>query len=394
MKSRHHHSVQKHRHANREHRIRGVAPLELIAEDFRELDSRETLRTAWDVEQLILLQSVQGHSHAGHGLFHGRKFPNTTLDDICAALKLDSSVVKLHRQEMIDEVREFVERVLCGEKPETASNAEGEPLLRVGALRAIEIDPLAVLRGLYVGGLRDSPEIRAQAERRYGVKIGFGECYMVDQSVMEEMDLSGDVLALEAHEHEIDRFRQRGLIVDQSTSSILGTPDGLKGSITTSSSPKPRDSDLAYMYIRHRKGPGASDDAAIVMAGKLHGLSAAIGSFLADAVDTLEKYVPVYSDQDEGIAAIAGKHPDLGLTEDDAVQMAFLAAVPEDEVDSVPDSSLRHLLSIDRRRDMCALESHLLYVAAKPFPVIELDHGQCTNQEFYGYIESRLASWG
>jgi len=62
------------------------------------------------------------------------------------------------------------------------------------------------------------------------------------------------------------------------------------------------DADVSYEYIRHRRGPGASDDAAIVAAGFLWGLGVAVGVFFADAIDTLEKYVPVYGDQDEDIA--------------------------------------------------------------------------------------------
>src|ERR1041384_5317063 len=59
---------------------------------------------------------------------------------------------------------------------------------------------------------------------------------------------------------------------------------------------------ICYQYIRHRRGPGASDDAAIVAAGMLWGLGVAVGVFFADAIDTLEKYVPEPRDQDEEIA--------------------------------------------------------------------------------------------
>ena len=64
------------------HNRRHVAPYDLIARDFRELDALETLRTTWDNERLILMQSVQGHAHEGHCTFAGRRFPNTTIDDI------------------------------------------------------------------------------------------------------------------------------------------------------------------------------------------------------------------------------------------------------------------------------------------------------------------------
>ena len=71
------------------HRLPGVAPEDLIREDFQALNSREILRTVSHVEELILMQSIEGHAHEGHGLFYGRKFPNTTQDDIARALRMN-----------------------------------------------------------------------------------------------------------------------------------------------------------------------------------------------------------------------------------------------------------------------------------------------------------------
>jgi len=49
-------------------------------------------------------------------------------------------------------------------------------------------------------------------------------------------------------------------------------------------------------------GPGQSDDAAIVASGLLYNVDVALGVFLADAIDTLEKYVSIYRDQDNNLA--------------------------------------------------------------------------------------------
>ena len=64
------------------HHRPGAALPEFIRQDFKALNSLETLRTTWPIEQLILIQSVQGHAHEGHALFAGRRFPNTTMDDV------------------------------------------------------------------------------------------------------------------------------------------------------------------------------------------------------------------------------------------------------------------------------------------------------------------------
>jgi len=63
---------------------------------------------------------------------------------------------------------------------------------------------------------------------------------------MDRLGLDGEVLAHEGHEHELERFRKEGLIAGE---------DGEADEVTKK-----------YMYIRHKLGPGQSDDAAIVTA--------------------------------------------------------------------------------------------------------------------------------
>ncbi len=359
------------RDAIRRPRLEHVAPANLLKRDFDALDAKVVLRCAYDVEELLLMQSVEGHAHAGHGLFYGSTYPNTGMDDVSRALRQQPDIVKQERQDLIDEIHEFVDRAISGERMRRACNTEGEPLIRCGTLRHVEIDARAVLQGLYLGGLRDEASIRDKANERYGVEMGYGRCCLVDQKVLTKLGLNGYSLAREAHEHEIDRFEQAGLFAE----------DG--------------DENVAYMYVRYKIGPGASDDAAIVMAGRMLGLSAAVGCFLADAVDTLEKYVPHYSDQDSDIShRIEPSFADLDLTEDDAVDLAYLCWIPPDKEGHLPDCSLRHMLQIDRDHDQCALESHLAFVSDAPYSPMVLDHGECTNVGFYDYIEQRFADFG
>ncbi|MCL5103207.1 MAG: hypothetical protein M1133_03705 [Armatimonadetes bacterium] len=351
-------------------RLEGVAPPNLLRDDFTALDAKIVLRCTHEVEELLLMQSVEGHAHEGHGLFYGKRFPNTTLDDISRSLRFDPKAVKEARQELIDEIMEFIERAVAGEEIHSACNAEGEPLMRCGALRYMEIEPHGLLQGLYMGGLRDDAEIRNLANERYGVEMGYGKCCLVDQVVLRRLGLNGFDLARQAHEQEIYEFEKAGLF------ALNGDPN------------------VAYMYVRYKVGPGASDDAAVVMAGKMHGFSAAVGCFLADAVDTLEKYVPEYSDQDSDLSAyIEVNYKELGVKVDDAVTLAYLCAIPPDMQGQLPDSSLRHMFEVDRKHDQSTVESHLAYVAGRPYSEMELDHGECTNVEFYEYIERRLSDF-
>ena len=356
--------------ANQGAQARRVAPPDQLRQDFAALEAGTLLRCTHEVEQILLMQSIEGHAHAGHGQFHGKTYPNTTVNDVARAIRFDPGAVKAERQELIDEIVDFIDRAIAGEDLHTASNELGEPLLRCSVLRFIPIEPKQVLRGFYMGGLRDSVGVRSLANERYGVTMGYGECRLVDQEVLRRLGLNGFDLARKAHEDDIGEFERAGLFSSE--------PDG----------------HVAYMYVRHRVGPGASDDSAILMAGKMLGVSGAVGCFLADAIDTLEKYVPVYSDQDEEISEhIELNFKDLELTRDDAVDLAYLCAIPHEMQGDIPDSSLRHLLQVDRKVDQSAIESHLAHVAGRPYSGMVLDHGECTNLELYEYIDSRFAQF-
>ena len=351
---------------------RGVAPFSLLERDFRALDSAVTLRTTWDIERLILVQSVQGHAHEGHCTFAGHKYPNTSIDDISRSLRLDPKLVRSERQKLIDEIKAYVDRVIAGEENPPFTDEEGKGLLGSGMFRHLDVLGRDVLRGLYLGGLRDDAEIRFDMEARYGITIGGGKCYLVNTRVMDELKLDGDILAHGAHEDMIDYYRQQGLIV-----ADTGPDSG----------------DLEYMYIRFRRGLGASDDTAIAAAGLVYGLGEAVGVFLADAIDTLEKHVPVFSDQDNELARkIEAEYPRLGLDERDVRHIAFLSAIPEYGNLDVPDCSLRRLMLVDRHHDLTPIESHLLFVQRRPFACIPIGHEEVLNRKFYRYVEDRLES--
>lgn len=352
------------------HNHKGVAPSDMIRQDFAVLDARETLRTTWPNEQLILMQSVQGHCHEGHGVFRGRAYPNTTMDHVVRALRLDPAAIKRDRQALIDGIAAFCRRTLAGDPPGSIADDGGDPLLGISTLRYFRVDPRDVVRGVYLGGLRDDADVRREVELERHVRIGAGRCYLVDTQRMEAMGLNADELAHGEWEEQIGEFRTRGLIVGEEHRD---------------------DPEVVWQYIRHRKGPGASDDAAIVAAGMLWGLGAAIGVFLADAVDTLEKYVPVYSDQDRDLALeIEAKAQDLGIGRAEAKLLTYLAAIPEDQEGSVPDSSLRHLLAIDRHRDLCPMEAHFLHVEGVAAPSIPIGHERISSHRFYDYVDARV----
>ena len=349
-----------------------VAPDEMLQRDFAELDARETLRTSWQNERNILIQSVAGHAQEGHGVFGGSRYVNTTMDDISRALRLDPVAVRQDRQRLMDGVTEYVERVLRGGNGSLLVDATGAPLLGMGTLTFLpEVDGKDVLRGLYLGALRDNADVRLTAEAKYDVVIGGGVSYLVNLAAMESAGLNADRLAHENHDADaIAALRDSDVIVADSGADTDET---------------------AYLYVRHRRGCGTSDDACIVLTGMVYGFSAGVGAFLADALDTLEKYVPVFGGSDHALAeTIAQNLPDLNLTPTDAGEIAYLSA---DETGRVPDSSLRHLIAVDRRYDMCAAEAHLAYLLNRPYAPVGLSHRRTPASEFYAYCEARLEAW-
>jgi len=352
----------------------GLAPTDLIREDYQRLLSTARLRTSQLVEELILMQSVEGHAHEGHGAFSGRRFVNTTLQDTVKALGRDPEVIASQRQGLIEEVVEWAQHAACGESDNLLLTPQGECLFDIGLFRQIEIDPGGVLKGMYVGGLRDDFRVRLKAEERFGIRIGGGETALVDVNVMAGMGLDAEQLAHGEWEAHLEEFHRQGLIVEYQENDARR---------------------LRYLYIRHRRGGGTSDDAAMLAIGRLFGPSAALGAFLADAIDTFEKYVPLphYSNQDGDLARwIQENSSGLAVSDEDLLKATYLCAVPEEMQEKVPDSSLRWLLSIDRHADQTALESHLAYLQGRPYSPMLLAFERVSNEDFYAWFEERLKS--
>lgn len=353
--------------------LHSVAPKELIHSDFEVLRSYEKLLTTPEVEELLLIQSVEGRAHNGSGVFNKRTYVNTSIDDVVRALDRDADDIKRRRQAVVDDISSFVMDVIHGEKRDRLVNQNGQPFVGIPIFRDLKVNARDVVRGIYMGGLRDNPDIRKEAEKAYNTKIGGGKCYIIDIKTMLEMNLDGERLAHEAHEHEIDEFMRRGLILD--TEGVID----------------PRFQ--RYFYIRHRLGPGQSDDAALIMAGILYNRDVALGVFLADAIDTLEKYAPVYKDQDQQLSfQIARGFKDLGLSMEDVYELASLSAIPEAEEHMVPDSSIRYLLSVDQHSQTCAFLTHLDFVLGKPVTPLPVSFKRILSTQFYDYINRRLAN--
>jgi len=104
-----------------------IPPIALIRKDYESLKNKVKLLTSEEVSEIISMQSVEGHAHNGHGEFNGKKYVDTTLNDIVFSLGYDQFAVRSARQGLIDEIYDFVDRVLKGEKIDRLLNKKGEP---------------------------------------------------------------------------------------------------------------------------------------------------------------------------------------------------------------------------------------------------------------------------
>jgi hypothetical protein len=350
---------------------------DLVRRDYAGLVEEERLDTEQGVAELILAQSIEGHAHTGAGAFHKRRYPDLVTHRIVELLGWNVTDCRRARQALIDEITDWVEVAVGGSPRKRLVDAAGHPLLRVPWLAGIEVEPREVLRGFYIGGLRDDEAVRARAEKAHGVEIGGGRCFVVDTRVMKELGEDPDRLAHEAHdEARLEEFRRTGMLADAGKITVADVDDG----------------PYEYNYIRYRVGPGHSDDAAIIGAGLLYGTSTALGAWLADAVDTLEKFSARFSDQDDELAAmVGGRVPEAKVPESDLELYVVLCAIAPGKEEKVPDSSTRHLLSVYPKTGKSLLRAHLDFLEGLRGPAQPMSHGQTTTHDFYAYLVRRLS---
>jgi CBS domain-containing protein len=349
---------------------------ELIRQDFEHLSKTTELDVSKESEDAILMQSVEGHAHNGAGMFHKRRFVNITISDIVTASRLEPDKVKAYRQQLIDEIYQYADQAIHGKASSRLLNEEGQPFLRASRLKNLTVNPVSILKGLYLGGLRDDSEIRRDVEKEYNIRIGGGRSHFVDLRIMKHLNLDGEKLAHEPHAENIEDYKKAGMIVPPEKAQHQEAEF------------------VRYFYIRDRPGPGQSDDAAIVCAGLLFDRDVALGLFLADAIDTLEKYVRKYSDQDNELAHwIADQYKDLNITIEDVHRLMYLSTIPEKKVDVVPDSSLRYLLSIDKKTKQTLLDCYLAFIEGKPLMPMVIWKSKITTTEFFSYINYRFLNF-
>ncbi|MBI4447773.1 hypothetical protein HY643_02240 [Candidatus Woesearchaeota archaeon] len=370
-----------------------IAPHDVLRREYFSLLDEVSLRTDEENRRLLLMQSFVGRAQNGNGHYCREKNVNTTMDDLVAFedeiknywslnKKLTSGEVrdfiKKKRQERIDSAKGWVKRALKGEKLTHLADESDSPLFGVENFRNWQVkNPINVLKGIYYGSRMDNYEWRKKVNEKYGTEIGGGICCAINFQRMQEHDLDLFLLSKNAwSEDEIKKFKEEGVIVDETKveSTML----------------------IKNAYVRKKVGSGVSDDLALVMAGMLHGTDGFFGLFLADAIDTWDKYVPnIYAGgQDELLGDFIAQHiskQDIP-SEEDVMKFIYAAAMPAHKKEFFSDNSQRYMLQIDDNLDQTALESHYKFVKGQKFKRMRLGHhgSKAKNTTLYAYATEKF----
>jgi len=367
--------------------------------DYKFLMDEVTLRTSDKVKQHLLLLRVVAHAQNSHGMFKQAKraYSLTTPDHIYEVLNdhnggnFDAEEWREWSQDKIDSVFSFFRRISEGENLEYYHDEEGEPLMGYEMFRGRKVmNHDHLLTGGYLGACMDTYNPwRRLLEEVHGIVTGGGMCVPID---LEEMVNHGHkTFELEHREHnkrQIQQLRMLGVIPKAP----------IKPSKTVISG-----------YVRQAVGRGICDDLAITNAGILYGIDAALGVFLADAVDTWEKNTSLIMEggQDSKIADIILNNKKkrkrhsmrfkIPIEDKVIAWMKPAAAVhyPPNTVKcgaQLPHCSQSYMLQVNPDKGKNIIESNLSFIVGKSYPTLDISHPalQVTNRWLFGEFTKYL----
>src|SRR3989344_455963 len=335
---------------------------------------------------VLLVQSILGHAQNGHCEFGGNRYPHATIPDVIEAVGLDTRKIKETRQQLINEVYTWA-GVALSSRPPKRLVLDGHPLLGVGLLRDYHVEPVEVLRGMVLAGLMDNYTHRQETVRLrpktingFDLVIGGGETYLVHVPQLYLAGLDFEFLANRAHdENSLTYLRELGVIVEK-----LGK-------------------DVECAYIRRKEGSGTSDDLAFIMIGLKYGqverelgISAMLGAFVCDAVDTYDKCVryPIPGGFDEALAvhiqdAWQREHGQPLVSTDEVHNIIYYSAKGNNPKVGV-SSSHRRFIEFSDARELCpTIEAHIEFVEGREPREFRIGYEKVTSGGFYQRARKR-----
>ena len=344
-----------------------------------------------EVIPLLLPQSVAGRAQNGHGMFideSGRPllFRDASIDHAVTAigsgeLGIRDIDIRHKRQAVLTRLSSLMDTIAQNENFRFPDNHHDQlNPLGISFLFNLEIDSMEFIKGFIMSGLMDNFEYREKAVELFKVNLrgeplflGGGINMIVDSVKFQQVGLTEDAVSDNVlKDEEIEHLRELGV--------IRGIAD-----------PGPAQTQ-ANVYFRRAIGPGVSDDAAMIFLGKTYGVSAMAGAFLADAVDTYDKYVYNYAEcgTDEDIAFRLKKQlgDKVSIDDKEIMRLIYFSAksnYPSTEV----SSSHRRLIQVEPGAKWTTFENHVAYVQGQKYYTIPLGYNRYDSDKFYGEISER-----
>ncbi len=374
----------------------------IVQKDLEKMKSRINLDLQDPVWNILLVQSIQGHAQKGHGHFKTceRKYPQATITDVIAAAGMDINTIKAARQELVDEVYAWVNLALnnnnngnsnAGNRSTKNNNPlkqdklqlNNKPLLRIKFIENYVVDQVMILKGIVLAGHMDNYQSRMETVNHYKttikgnpLEIGGGETYLVDLEMLAESGLNQTFLADTEHDDKrIDYLQRLGVIVD-------GTDDK---------------ENTESVYIRRKIGAGISDDLAMIVIGKKYGVSAMLGAFVIDAIDTYDKCVlhPKEKGLDEVLAAHIQKEwkektGSLLASQEEIMEVIYYSAKNNNPKVNVSSSHRRFVQFAGKKIYRPTLQSHIAFVEGRPTEEFPVGFSQMSSSELYQKAQKRI----
>lgn len=273
-------------------------------------------------------RAIVGHAQSKHCTFRGVKGNrgNTTLDDIVK--NIGYRYFYHESQNAINKVGYLVDKLIDEPHIKTPLKVK-RPLFGIPLYQNFLTQPF--LEGIFYGGLFDNYEdLRVEAEKKYNIKIGGGESWLINKRILKSLGInikeltSGnynlDFLNNLNYKERTEVFKKIGLIKEKNEINLNNMNSW--NEVLEEVIPYNQHGSYFQEYIRYQKGSGVSDDYACLSSAFLNwktpskdtnwGLifhNKMNGSNASDTVDTLCKGTKYFVSEgfDELIAKYANK---------------------------------------------------------------------------------------
>ncbi len=359
----------------------------IVREDLDSMAKKIELDLHEPIWNILLVQSIHGHAQNGHGLFNAYqcKYPQATITDIIAAAGMDINSVKAERQKLIDEVYGWVNHAFNNDNDNNQLKRgklqlNNLPLLRIKFIEDYAVNSVATLKGIVLAGYMDNYQARMDTIKHYQttingapLEIGGGETYLVDLEMLAKAGLDQNFLAAVEHDDKkIDYLRRLGVIVDNSNNG-------------------------ESVYIRRKTGAGISDDLAMIMIGKKHGISAMLGAFVIDAIDTYDKCTlhPLRKGLDEALAEhIQQKWAEQKGTplagKEEILEIIYYSAKNNNPKVEASSSHRRFVQFAGEKLYRPTLQSHIAFVEGRPTEEFPVGYSRMSSSKLYEKAQKRI----